>query len=202
MDRSEKERELNLLRERVERLELDLAQPDEAAHAERYYGAYYALTGGMLGAIGAMVSLLFNVVGSLIVGQNPVRIIQVYLTFPLGAKALHLETGLALGVGCCLYVATGMLLGVPFYMVLTRYTAQANVWLRLGVASLLSLCVWCTNFYCILSWLQPLLFQGSWILDEMPPAVACATHLVFGWTMVLVYPLGLHVPYRLNSEPS
>ncbi|MFM2096296.1 MAG: hypothetical protein RIS70_3420, partial [Planctomycetota bacterium] len=27
-----------------------------------------------------------------------------------------------------------------------------------------------------------------------------ATHLVFGWTMAIVYPWGLYQPYRLQTE--
>jgi hypothetical protein len=34
----------------------------------------------------------------------------------------------------------------------------------------------------------------------VPVWVALLTHLVFGWTMVLVYPLGDFVPYRRPME--
>ncbi len=66
--------------------------------------------------------------------------------------------------------------------------------------SALSIAVWLVNFYLILAWLQPLLFGGNWIVTEVPAWVAALTHLVFGWTMVLVYPFGIYVPYRVQSE--
>ena len=37
---------------------------------------------------GVQDALLVNVIGSLAVGQHPLKLIQVYLTFPLGEKAL------------------------------------------------------------------------------------------------------------------
>ena len=67
------------------------------------------------------------------------------------------------------------------------------------VVSLLSLAVWLVNFYGILYWLQPLLFGGRWIVDLIPWWVAAPTHLVFGWTMVVLYPLGRYRPYRLEN---
>lgn len=149
---------------------------------------------------------MFNVIGSLLYfgdagpEHNPLRLIQVYLTFPLGARALEMQSGLALAVGCCLYIATGMVLGMFFHLFLTRYTANASFAKRLVVVTVLSLAVWIVNFYGILYWLQPLLFGGRWIVDLIPPWVAAATHLVFGWTMALVYPWGLYVPYQVESE--
>src|SRR5262249_36294140 len=103
-------------------------------------------------------------------------------------------------IGCCLYIGTGMLYGVLFHVVLTRYTSNMTFMARLAVVSGLSIAVWLLNFYGILSWLQPLLCGGRWIVDEVPWWVACLTHLVFGWTMVAVYPLGLFVPYRSQTE--
>ena len=45
--------------------------------------------------------------------------------------------------------------------------------------------------YAILAWLQPLLFGGRWIVDpaRLPWWVAAATHLVFGWTIAILYPI-------------
>ena len=62
--------------------------------------------------------------------------------------------------------------------------------------------LWLVNFYGLISWLQPLLFGGSWIVDnrELPWWVALATHLVFGWTMAAIYPWGIYHPYKLQTE--
>jgi hypothetical protein len=60
--------------------------------------------------------------------------------------------------------------------------------------------IWLVNYYLLLSWIQPLLFGGNWILTQIPPWVAFLTHLVFGWTMALVYPLGKFEPYHVATE--
>ncbi len=201
MDTEQKRRELAELRARIAELEAEVeAQEARPWQATGYYAAYYATTGFMLGAVGALASLFFNVVGSLLVGQHPLRLIQVYLTFPLGEEALRLEGGLALAVGCCLYIATGMLYGIIFQLVLARWAPRARLGQRLVWASALALAIWVVNFYGILSWLQPLLFGGRWILSEIPFWVAAATHLVFGWTMALAYPLGTYTPYRRVTD--
>lgn len=204
MSREAKLRELEELRERVRRLEAELAVEEAAGKwpPRGYYTAYHALAGFVLGMFGAMTSLLFNVVGSLLVGQHPLQLIRVYLTFPLGEEALGqaADSGVMLAIGCCLYLATGMLLGIPFQLVLTRLVPHASFAVRFAVVSLLSLAVWVINFYALLSWLQPLLFGGNWIVQQIPWWVAALTHLVFGWTMLLVQPLGTFVPYGVKSE--
>jgi hypothetical protein len=94
-----------------------------------------------------------------------------------------------------------MLLGIPLQLVLSRFNGKATVAKRLAIASGLGLGLWLFNFYAVLSWLQPLLFGGNWIVDAayLPPWVAAGTHLVFGWTMALLYPLGQFVPNRSAS---
>ena len=202
MSREEKIRELEELRARVRRLEGELIEGEVFARRTppAYYTAYHTLAGFVLGMFGAVTSLLFNVVGSAFVGQHPLQLIRVYLTFPLGADALSVESGLALAIGCCLYVGTGMLLGIPFQLMLTRYFPRASFAARCAAVSALAVAVWLGNFYGILSWLQPLLFGGRWIVDLVPWWVAALTHLVFGWTLLLVQPLGTFQPYGVKSE--
>lgn len=200
------ERELAELKERAALLERELEARDQPTGAfPGFYTAYYATTGFMLGIFGACTSLLINVIGALLVpdvngGHHLLRLIQVYLTFPLGANALHIDDGLTLAVGCCLYLGTGMLLGSLFQVYLSWFSGSAALGRRLLLATAFSLALWIINFYGILSWLQPLLFGGRWIVDMIPPWVAAATHLVFGWTMAVVYPWGLYVPYQVESE--
>jgi hypothetical protein len=93
-----------------------------------------------------------------------------------------------------------MLLGVPFQIVLSRWFTDAPMKTRGQVVLAMSLGLWIVNFYLILSWLQPLLFGGRWIVDGIPWWVAAATHLVFGGTMWLAQPLGVFVPYRSVAE--
>jgi len=214
VDIDAKLQELERLKIRTAELEQQIGEATQQPphwRAQGYYTAHYATTGFMLGAIAAAASLLVNVIGAPIVGKNPLELIRVYLTFPLGESALRLTEqqghyvlgdGVILAIGCCLYLFTGMLLGVPFFLVLTRFTANASIPMRLAVAAALSIVVWLFNFYAVLSWLQPLLFGGHWITDPklLPPWVAMATHVVFGWTLVLLYPLGQYIPYRRPTE--
>jgi hypothetical protein len=209
MDRNEKLLEIGRLETRIRQLETEIAR-EEALGDERppkHYLAYYATTGFLLGIFGACTSLMLNVVGSLAwpyirggASQNPLRLIQVYLTFPMGKAALETEGGIALAIGCCLYIGTGMVYGMVYQVIFSRFFADKGLGGRLVVASVLSLAIWLINFYGILLWLQPLLFGGRWILDLVDWWVAAVTHLIFGWTMALVYPLGVYRPYRVVME--
>jgi hypothetical protein len=203
-DRQAKEQELAKLQQRVNELQQDLEAPPEHWQASGYYTAYYATTGAFLGMISAAASLLFNVIGASIADLPPLRLVQVYLTFPLGERALRPEydTGIMLAVGCCLYLVTGLLLGVPFQLALARFAPRAGLLLRLAIATAVGILLWLFNFYAVLAWLQPLLFGGDWIVNPefLPPWVAAATHLVFAWTMALIYPWGTYLPYRPQTE--
>jgi hypothetical protein len=205
-ERTAKIAELERLRAEARQLEDQLERAAEQPwRASGYYAAYYATAGFMLGMFGAAASLLFNIIGATLFGKHPLELIRVYLTFPLGERALSLSAedgraGLLLALGCCLYLGTGMLLGVPFHMLMTRFAAGASLVPRLIWATVFSLLIWLINFYGILNWLQPLLFGGNWIVEQIPIWVAVLTHLSFGLTMALLYPLGLYEPYRLQTE--
>ncbi len=208
METDAKQTELDELRQRVAALESQIAAETEHTpfKPKDYYLAYYANSGFMLGSIGAMASLLFNVVGSVLTGRAPLEIIRTYLTFPLGDRAFELppeQNGLMLAIGCCLYIGTGMVLGVPVYLALTKWAPRKALPARLVVATVVSLLIWVINFYGLLSWLQPAVIDMSsenLILERIPPWVAAATHLVFGWTIALVYPLGEYEPYRRVTD--
>lgn len=202
--------ELETLRSRVRELESELSSAEAGSGwpPRGFYAEYYATTGFILGMFGAAISLLVNVVGAPVAGKSPLELIRVYLTFPLGERALQLAAGAAdqyvigdgvvLAVGCCLYLATGMLLGIPFFVALVRLTEGKSTAYRLLVATALSAALWGVNFFGILSWLQPALLGGNWITDPaiLPRWVALVTHLVFGWTLALLYPWGRFQPYQ------
>ena len=209
----EKRREVEDLQARSQQLKQEVLK-EEAKPLWRpssYYGTYYAITGAMLGMVGAMASLLFSIIGSTIAEKDALKLIEVYLTFPLGEKALSLggtenvfalTDGVILAIGCCLYLFTGMILGIPIQMAINRFAASAGIVLRLVVGAVMALLIWLINFYGILSWLQPLVCEGNWITDPkyLPPWVAAATHLVFGVTMALLYPFGVYQPYERPTE--
>lgn len=210
--------ELQELRARVQQLEVEVQNERVGTQwpPKTFYLEYYATTGFLLGIFGAAASLLTNVIGAPIAGKSPLELIRVYLTFPLGENALKLAAdgqnvfaigdGVILAVGCCLYLGTGMLLGVPFFVTLVGLTEGKSIGYRLVVATILGTAIWLVNFYAILSWLQPLLFGGNWITNPqiLPPWVALTTHLVFGWTLALLYPWGKFQPYQrpMTAEPT
>lgn len=211
MNSENKKQELAELKARIQELEKEvpgeIVGGNSAWPPQEFYGAYYAMTGGIFGIFGAMVSLLVNVVAAPIAGKSSLELIKVYLTFPVGKRALELSAesnGLILAMGCCLYIATGMLIGIPIYYFLMKICGRdAPLLKRIVVASVLSLAVWVINFYGILSWLQPLLFDGNnWITDPtvMPAWVAAGTHLVFGWTLAVLSPWGQFTPYRPSTR--
>lgn len=195
--RSSKLAELHRLELEAEKLRAELyAETHPTAWAPQgFYLAYHILAGSLLGLIGAGASLLFNVVGSLLVGQHPLQIVRVYLTFPLGETALTMDSGAALAIGCCLYLATGAVYGVAFHCLLSRYFHKSAGWTRFLASSVLGLALWIINYYAILSWLQPALFGGNWIVREVPIWVGASTHLVFAWTMLAVDQWGGFEPY-------
>ncbi len=220
MDREAKQQEIEELRSRVQNLESELAQDALKKNwppQEEFYLAYHATTGFILGMIGALASLLYNMIGSaLFLGPEAgeslwvrsLYIIRVYLTFPLEDAVLKTpETphemhllNIALIVGVCLYTFTGMILGIPFQLILKRWFNHSSFGVRFAVATGISLALWIINFYGILSWLQPAIFGDNWIVRLIPWWVGATTHLVFGWTMLLVEPLGNFVPYKHPAE--
>jgi len=205
-----KQQEFEQLKQRVAQLERELAeaQVEEAWKPSGFYTSYYATTGFLLGGVAALVALLINLLGAPLAGKHPFELIRVYLTFPLGEKALQLaqaggkngavDDNLLIIFGCCLYIGTGMVLGILFQLTLEKFAQPPTLARRFLVGSVLAVAVWAVAFYGILSWLQPMLFGGNWIVDPkyLPIWVAIGTHLVFGWTMALLSPLGHFTPYR------
>ena len=201
-ERQAKMAELETLRARAAQLEEELAAAgaSDTWVPQGYYATYHMMAGMVLGLVAAAASLLFNVIGSAMVGRHPLEIIRIYLTFPMGETALKLDSGFALAAGCCLYLATGMIGGIPFHMVLTRFFSGAGLAKRLAAATVLGLGVWLINFYGVLYWLQPLLIKGNWIVRMIPWYVAITTHLVFGWTILMVGQWGRFVPPTVANQ--
>ena len=206
--------EFEELKRRVAQLEQELAgsQAVEVWKPSGFYAAYYATTGFLLGGVAALVTLLVNMLGAPLAGKHPLELIRVYLTFPLGERALQLATAgaknqavddnLLLIFGCCLYIGTGMVMGSLFQLAIERFANPPTLGRRMIVGTVLAIVVWVVAFYGILSWLQPLLFGGNWIVDpaHLPIWVAAGTHLVFGWMMAILAPLGHFTPYHRVSE--
>jgi len=193
--RARMEEELASLEARAAELRETLHQPAGGEWwPSRFYLAYHLVVGAILGAIAAGASLLLNVVGALASGLHPLQLIKVYLTFPLRERALASEDGFALSTGVLLYLAAGMALGAALHVAGQRWFAAARLPRRLALATIAALALWLVGYYGVLTWLQPLLFGGRWIVDQIPPPVAAATHLVFTWTLTLLAFLGRFEP--------
>lgn len=148
-----------------------------------FYLLWHVVIGMVLGTVAALVSLLANMLGAPLFGRDPMQLIRVYLTFPMGAEALQADQGLLLFVGCALYLATGALLGVFFHLLWFSRLRHAPLRQRVLMATLAGLALWIFNFYLLLSWLQPMLLGGNWIVAMVPWWVGALTHLAFAWTL-------------------
>lgn len=160
--------------------------PDETWPPKTFYLWYHIMTGSILGGFGAIGSLLFNVVGSVIFDKNPFELIKVFMTFPMGQNALTTDSSTVLIIGIMLYVVTGALYGIVFEVIMAKYFKNSARGQRVLAAIVLGLVIWIVNFYGILSWLQPMLFGGDWIISAIPFWVAALTHVVFALTMVII----------------
>ena len=179
----ERERLIREHREAIGQLESETVESrNDDWPPQGFYLIWHLVVGITLGGLGALVSLAFNVIGAPLFGEPSMQLIRVYLTFPMGEQALVAEEGLVLSVGAGLYLATGAILGIAFHLFLRNHRDGGRVRLFL-IATALGLAVWIVNFYLILSWLQPALLGGRWIVDEIPFWVAALTHLAFAWTV-------------------
>lgn len=161
-----------------------------------FYLLWHVVIGLMLGALGAVVSLTANVLGAPLFGRHPLELIRVYLTFPMGARALEVADGALLTIGCVLYLSTGALVGILFHLGWTVWLAKASRRKKLAVATGAGLVLWIVSFYLILSWLQPLLLGDNWIVRLVPPWVGALTHLAFVWTIAAGEVWGRFEAYR------
>lgn len=183
----------------------DLESPAETHAVEswppdRFYLLWHLVIGMMLGALGALISLLAHILGAPLFGQRSLELIRVYLTFPMGAQALVVEEATVLTVGCVLYLVTGAAYGILFHLILTVYFSEASMQKRFLVATMLGIGLWVFNFYLILSWLQPLLLGGNWIVSMIPPWVGAVTHVVFAWVMATGEMWGRFDAYRVTES--
>lgn len=195
MEQSERQRLIQQHFAQIRDLESDLpAEPESEWPPRGFYWLFHIVVGMILGLIGAAVSLTVNVVGALATGRHPLDLIRVYLTFPMGARSLTEEDGKVLFFGCLLYLVTGGLYGILFHLVMRWYAGGLDRRSRFILASIIGLGLWIVNFYLIISWLQPALLNGNWILTEIPFWVAAVTHLLFAWTMLLVDSWGQFEP--------
>ncbi len=199
MDERTRQQLIDQHREAIQNLESPPAtesQGETSWPPDRFYLLWHIVVGMALGGAGSLVSLVANIVGAPLFGRHPMELIRVFLTFPMGERALNVEQGFVLMVGCVLFLATGAVFGVLIHLVLSVYFREAATGRRFVVATVIGLALWVINFYLILSWLQPLLLGGNWVVQMIPPWVGALTHLAFAWTVAAGQVLGRFEPQK------
>jgi len=187
MDPKHRKRLLDEHLEAIRQLEMPDTDATEGPDwpPNQYYLLWHVVIGMLLGGFGALVSLLANAAGAPLFGQPALQLVRVYLTFPMGERALVADQGLVLFVGCTLYIVTGALYGIGFHLIMSLRFADASRAKRFVIATMIGIGLWIINFYLILSWLQPVLLGGNWIVRLVPAWVGLSTHLVFAWAMLI-----------------
>jgi hypothetical protein len=191
-------REIERHRRAIADLEAKLAA--SAGHARGwppagFYTTFYVVAGLTLGTMGALTSFVFNLVGSLIVSQDPMLILRVFGTFFIGQEALTTDNLNFLILVLLTHLIVGAIGGAVFHVVINRQFAERSPGQKILYSAFFGCAIWLINFYGIISWLQPLLVGQAYILRLMPLWVAALTHIIYGLTLGLLQPLGRFVPY-------
>jgi len=193
-DPAEIRREIESHRRRIEALEADLHATEHPAGwiPERFYLAYHALAGIIIGAIAAWAALAMNALGSQLIHGDPFRLMRYYATiFTGGIEETNRASVLVMAIG--MHTITGAMCGAPIHVVFSRFFPRRPLPSRAAWGAGLGTVMWLVNLYAILSWLQPLLV-GKFYINEIPFWVAALTHIAFTVTVLLVQPLGTFDP--------
>ncbi len=200
--REEIEQEIARHRRAIAVLESQLRGPSEVSTATRrpwpppgFYFTFYVVAGSILGILGSLTSFLFNVFGSLMVGQDPYYLLRVYGTVFLGQEALRTSDLNFFMLVAVVHFSVGALAGAVFHVVVNRFYPDISAMARIGVGAGYGVLMWLVNFYLVLWWLEPALVGRAYVLELMPVWVAALTHVVYGVTLGVLQPVGRFVPY-------
>lgn len=185
-------------RRAIAELEAELRRREPAAPSwppAGFYLTYYVVAGTLIGILGSVVSFVFHVVGSLIVNQDPLRILRVYGTVFLGARALTSEDLNFFMLVAVVHFSVGAAGGAVFHVLVNRFV-PARPLLQIALGGAYGLGMWIVNFYFVLVWLQPRLVGEAYVLELMPAWIAALTHLIYGLTLGVLQPIGRFEPYR------
>lgn len=160
-----------------------------------FYLTYYVVAGTLIGILGSLASFLVNVVGSLVVDQDPLRILRVYGTVFLGARALTTSDLNFFMLVAVVHFSVGAVAGAVFHVAVNKFVPDRPA-LQIILGGAYGLCMWIVNFHLVLVWLQPRLVGEPYVLELMPTSIAVLTHLVYGLTLGILQPLGRFEPYR------
>jgi len=196
-DRGDIEAKIALHRQAIRDLEAELRAapvvPDWPPPG--FYLTYYVVAGLLLGILGSLTSFAFNLVGSLVMNQDPLAFLRVYGTVFLGARALVTEELDFFMLVAVVHFSIGAAGGAVFHVAVNRWVPDRPA-LQIALGAAYGLLIWVVNFYGILVWLQPRLVGQAYVLELMPVWVAAVTHVIYGVTLGVLQPLGRFVPYR------
>jgi len=166
-----------------------------------FYLTYYVVAGLLIGILGSLTSFICNVLGSLVLEQDPLLFLRVYGTVFLGEKAMVTDDLNFFMLVAVVHFSIGAAAGALFHVLVNFYTPErATLHVVLGV--LYGLLMWIVNFYVAIPWLQRDVFGHAYVLQLMPWWVAALTHVVYGLTLGVLQPLGRFVPYRAEAVPA
>jgi hypothetical protein len=160
-----------------------------------FYLTYYVVSGTIIGILGSLASFAMNVLGSLLVNQDPLLFLRVYGTVFLGPRALTTADLNFFMLVAVVHFSVGAIAGAVFH-VLVNWLVPGRSLLQIGLGLLYGLLMWVVNFYGVIIWLQPRLVGEAYVLQLMPAWVAALTHVVYGLVLGILQPLGRFVPYR------
>ncbi len=160
-----------------------------------FYLTFYVVAGTMIGILGSLVSFAFHVVGSVLISQDPLRLLRVYGTVFLGARALTTDDLNFFMLVAVVHFSVGAIAGAVFH-VLVNYLVPGRTAVQIGLGALYGIGLWLVNFYVVIAWLQPRLVGEAYVLELMPVWIAALTHVIYGVTLGALQPLGRFVPYR------
>jgi hypothetical protein len=198
-DRRQLEREIEAHRSAIAALEARMhageRRPTPAWPPAGFYMTYYVVAGMLIGILGSLTSFLVNVGGSLLVNQDPLRVLRVYGTVFLGARALTTSDLNFFMLVAVVHFSVGAVAGAVFHVAVNKFVPDRPL-LQIILGGAYGLCMWVVNFHLILVWLQPRLVGAPYVLELMPTWIAVLTHLVYGLTLGVLQPLGRFEPYR------
>lgn len=160
-----------------------------------FYLTYYVVAGLMLGVLGSLTSFLVNVLGSLLVEQDPLLFLRVYGTVFLGPDALTTSDLNFFMLVAVVHFSVGAIGGAVYHVFVNAFWPDRTD-VQIAVGAGYGLLMWAVNFYVVILWLQTSVFGHAYVLDLMPVWVAILTHVVYGLTLGVLQPLGRFVPYR------
>lgn len=182
-------------RRAISLLEARLGEPTVRWPPPGFYLTFYVVAGMILGILGSLTSFAMHVLGSVLIAQDPLRILRVYGTVFLGPKALTTDDLNFFMLVAVVHFSVGAAAGAVFHVLVNRLVPDR--WpLQLVLGAAYGLLMWIVNFYVVIAWLQPRLWGQAYVLQLMPIWVAALTHLVYGLTLAVLQPLGRFVPYR------